>query len=90
MSGEIFHQTVNLLLSPDIDAPGGFVKEQHLGLQRQPFADDYLLLIAAGEKLHHLPVVRSLDAQRLDHLGTESLFAGGIAESAALVLAQAG
>ena len=90
LGGEFFHQAVDFLLGPDIDASGGLVEEQHLGFEGEPFSDDHLLLVATREKLDHLAIAGGLDAQRLDHLRAESLLASGIAESVSLVLPQAG
>src|SRR6185437_14223107 len=48
-------QLVNLVLGADVDAARGFVEDQHLAVAQQPFGDDDLLLVAAGEKARLLP-----------------------------------
>ena len=42
-------QPVNLGLGADIDTDRRLVEDEQLGTVRQPFADDDLLLIAAGQ-----------------------------------------
>ena len=37
---------------PDVDAPGGFVNDQELGLRSQPFSQDNLLLKATRQDVH--------------------------------------
>ena len=50
----------------DIDAEGGIVEQQHLGLGGEALADHHLLLVAAGEKTHRLLGTAGLDPQALD------------------------
>ena len=47
---DVADEAVDLLLRPDVDAPGGFVEEEDVGVGGEPFGDDHLLLIAAGER----------------------------------------
>ena len=39
-------------LGPDVDAPGGFVNDQELGLRSQPFSQDNLFLKAPRQDVH--------------------------------------
>src|SRR3954466_207617 len=48
--GEFVDELVDLDLGADVDPARGFVEDQHLGVGEQPFADDDLLLVAAGER----------------------------------------
>src|SRR5262245_15464587 len=47
---DIANKSVDLRLGRDIDALGGIVEEQHCNSPRQPFRQDYLLLIPAGQR----------------------------------------
>jgi hypothetical protein len=46
---QVADQVVDLGLGADVDAARRFVHDQHLGVHRQPFADDDLLLVAARQ-----------------------------------------
>src|SRR5919201_1026919 len=47
---DIANKSVDLRLCRDIDALGGIVEEQHGNAPREPFRQDHLLLIAAGQR----------------------------------------
>jgi uncharacterized protein (TIGR00730 family) len=57
-------QVVDLGLGADVDAAGRFVHDQHLGMHGQPFADDDLLLVAAGQVADRCFQPGVLDLQR--------------------------
>ena len=44
------HEVVHGGLGADVDALGRLVENDHLGLRRQPFGDDHLLLVAARQR----------------------------------------
>ena len=90
LAGEFLHEAVDLLLRADVDAARGFVEQQQARLQREPFADDDFLLVAAGEVERQLAVVRRLDAERRDHFLRDRAFLRVVEKTGAGVAAQAG
>ena len=50
LPGELGEQPVHLGLGADVDAPGGLVDDQQLGVGGQPLGDDDLLLVAAAHR----------------------------------------
>lgn len=63
LPGEFVDEALDLGLGADVDAAGGFVEQQHLGLQAEPAGEEYLLLVAAGEFADLLLGARRLDPQ---------------------------
>ena len=51
LAGQLDNQLLNFGLGPDVDAPGGLVQDQEVGVGGQPPGQDGLLLVAAGELL---------------------------------------
>ena len=52
--GEVADHLVDLRLGADVDALGGLVEEQDLGLRGQPAGEQHLLLVAARQRRHRL------------------------------------
>ena len=50
LAGQLGEQPVDLGLGADVDAAGGLVDDQQLGLGGQPLGDDDLLLVAAAHR----------------------------------------
>ena len=50
LPGELGEQPVHLGLGADVDAAGGLVDDQQLGIGGQPLGDDDLLLVAAAHR----------------------------------------
>ena len=46
------HELIDLILCAHIDAAGGLVKDDNIGLGCQRLAHDHLLLVAAGQGAH--------------------------------------
>ena len=58
--GKLTHDLVDLVLGADVNAAGRLVKDQDVCLREQPTADEYLLLVAAGQILDlHLIACRA-------------------------------
>ena len=53
-SASELQQLIDLGLGADVDAARRLVEEQDIAIARQPFGDDHLLLIAAGQQFHLL------------------------------------
>lgn len=64
-AGEVVDEALDLGLGADVDAPGGLVEQQDLGLQAEPAGQQDLLLVAAGEFADLLLGARGLDPQPL-------------------------
>src|SRR5215218_200827 len=62
---EIVHELLYLRLRPHVDAAGGLVQYEHLGVHAQPAGQKDFLLVAAGEFPDRLVWARSLDAEAL-------------------------
>lgn len=65
LAGEVVDEALDLGLGADVDAAGGFVEQQDLGLQAEPAGQQDLLLVAAGELADLLFGARRLDPQPL-------------------------
>ena len=63
LRGQLPQQFVDLGFAAHVDTARGFVHDQHIGMHRQPFADDDLLLIAAGQVAHLLPPAGGADVE---------------------------
>ena len=61
--GEFADQAIDLRLGSDVDASRRLVHQQHLGLAGQHLGQHDLLLIAAGQLAHRLPLAPRLDLQ---------------------------
>ena len=72
----------------DIDAFSRFVKDNHLGMGRQPFADHHFLLIAAGKGFHRLPPAKGLNLQARGVLVRQPPFAGVVKHAAGVQFAE--
>ena len=48
--GKVDDQLVDLVFRAHVDAAGGLVQQQDLGLGQKPAAQDDLLLVAAGKR----------------------------------------
>lgn len=48
----LMDQAVDLVLGANIDAAGGFVKNQNLRLRKHPLTQNHFLLVAAGQRCH--------------------------------------
>ena len=83
--GQLAHQLVDLALRADVDAARRLIEDQNLRVGRQPFADDDLLLVAAGEVQDLLLRTGRLDVELLD-IGLGDLVFLLAAEDAALHL----
>ena len=46
---ELVHQGVDFALGPDVDAARGLVENEDVAVADEPFRDDHLLLVAAGQ-----------------------------------------
>src|SRR3954447_14236212 len=55
--GEGAQRRVDVLASPDVDAPGRLDEHQDVRVALQPAAEEHLLLVAARQRAHHLPWV---------------------------------
>src|SRR6478735_6379315 len=56
---------LGLRLGADVDAPGGLVEDQDVGLGDQPASEQHLLLVAAREVAHQGSRIRRPDVERL-------------------------
>lgn len=65
---ELIDQLIDLLFGTDIDPPGRFIEDQHLGLGHQSFGYRDFLLIATGEVLDQLFLGRCLDVEQADEV----------------------
>ena len=61
MFGELVDELVNLVLGPDVDAAGGFVEDDDLGVALEPLGENDLLLIAARKRAGDLLRAGDLD-----------------------------
>ena len=61
----VVHHTVYLNFGAHVDAAGGFVEDEDIGVDIHPLSDDHLLLVAAGELGRNLVQGGRLDLQRL-------------------------
>ena len=50
--GQAANHLVQLGSRADVDAPGRLVEDEQPGAAQQPPSDDYLLLVAAGQRAH--------------------------------------
>jgi hypothetical protein len=50
--GQPLDDPVDLVLRPHVDAAGGLVEDEQLGLGEEPLGEDDLLLVATGELGH--------------------------------------
>ena len=57
--GQLVQQPVDLALGADVDAARRLVEDQDVAVAQQPFGDDDLLLVAAGEQPRLLAVGRA-------------------------------
>ena len=64
MLNQPVHDRVNLILCANVDAARGFVEDQHVGLDEQPFAQADFLLVAAAEIAYDLLNRGCLDIER--------------------------
>src|SRR5215210_423868 len=62
---EIVNELLYLRLRSHVDAPGGLVQHEHLGVHAQPAGQKDFLLVAAGEFSDRLVWARSLDSEAL-------------------------
>ena len=73
--GELVDQLINFVLGPDVDASGGFVEDDHLGVALEPLGENDLLLVAAGKRAGDLLGAGDLDLNLVDVSGEgQSLF----------------
>lgn len=68
---QLLHYFMDLVLGPDIDAPGGLIKDKDLGLGQEPLGDDHLLLVAAAQVPGPDVEVRRFDPELLLQLLAE-------------------
>ncbi len=80
--GEIADQGVNLRLGGNVNALRRLIKQKHADLAREPFGDDDLLLIAAGQ--HRGPHARLArpDIEQLHQLPDQSVAFGPVKAAA--------
>ena len=71
-------QPVDFVLSTHIDATGGLVQDQNLGLSEHPLAQNHFLLIAAGKGCHTRIHGTGLDQKILSALLRSLQFLVGI------------
>ena len=89
--GQVDDELIDLILGAHVDAAGGLVQQQHLGVGEEPAAENDLLLVAAGEAADLGLLGGRLGAHGVDGpLGV--LAHGGLAEEETqlLVLLEAG
>lgn len=65
LAGKVVDEALDLGLGTDVDAAGGFVEQQDLGLKAEPAGQQDLLLVASGEFADLLLGARGLDPQPL-------------------------
>src|SRR5262245_42357051 len=70
---DIADERVDLQLGRDIDALGGLIEQEHGNPPRQPFRQDHLLLIAAGERTCLELGATRTDIDELHHLGDDAI-----------------
>ena len=69
LGGQLADQFVDLGLGADVDAAGGLVEQEDLGLDQEPAGEDALLLVAAREAGDRNVAAGRLDRQLLDRPG---------------------
>ena len=75
--GQPADQLVDLGLGADVDAAGGLVEQQDLGLDQEPAGEDALLLVAAREAGDRNVAAGRLDRQLLDRPGHGAILGAG-------------
>ena len=68
--GEVADQRVDLRLGGDVDALRRLVEQQHADLARQPFGEDDLLLVAAGQRAGRQRRIARPDVERFHQFAT--------------------
>ena len=63
VSDAAIHQSVDLLLRPDVDASRGLIEKKDCGLEGQPTPQHHLLLVASGQATDEACPVRRLDVE---------------------------
>ena len=71
--GEVADQRMDLRLGGDVDALRRLVEQQHADLARQPFGQDHLLLIAAGQRARLERRPARPDVEQLHQLGDDAV-----------------
>ena len=72
------HQLIDFLFGADIDAAGGFIKDQDIGFRRQGLCQDHFLLVAAAQVDHPLLQAGCLDINSLLVLFRNLIFCFGV------------
>ena len=80
---EAADQGVDLGLGADVDAAGGLVEEQELGLGQEPAGEDALLLVAPREAGDRRAAAGGLDREPLDRLGHRAGLGAAVDQAAA-------
>src|SRR5262249_36159160 len=70
---DIADERVDLRLGRDIDALGWLIEQEHGDPPRQPFRQDHLLLIAAGQRARLQVRAPRTDIDELHHLGDDAI-----------------
>src|SRR6185503_3746883 len=76
--GELTHEAVKLLLGADVDAAGRVVEQNDARSGHQPFGDDDLLLVTAGQRRYRVALGTDPDLQALDGCVDRALFLAAV------------